>query len=483
MLGWEFPPHISGGLGTACYGLTQGLKGEKVDVTFVVPRAHGDEDRSYVDLVGCNQVQQGGGSHAAGANASDRVAVSSGTSGSASADEQADAARKSIELLAVDSLLSPYADEEEYAQRYADHVARFGQRAADTELAQGWQALWTRLASSSQLDEAPALVETGRRLENHVAAASTGGFSGRYGPDLMAEVARYAVAVARVADKCKFDVIHAHDWMTYPAGLVASALTKKPLVVHMHASEFDRSGEHVNARIHALEQLGLHGSDRVICVSRYTSRIMETRYGVPRKKLRVVHNAVLESERKKRTARKAIPEPIVLFLGRVTFQKGPDYFLEAARRVVEIEPNVKFVMAGSGDMLPKMIERTARLGLARHVHFTGFLRGASVKRMYSMADCYVMPSVSEPFGISPLEAMELDVPVIVSKQSGVSEILKNALKVDFWDVDALANKILAVIRYRGLSDALCDAGRSEVSKIRWDRPARLVRKVYEELVA
>ena len=486
MLGWEFPPHISGGLGTACYGLTQGLKGERVDVTFVVPRAHGDEDRSYVDLVGCNQVKEAPATSAASASASSQ-AVFGGTASASNVEpesEQLEAARRSVELLAVDSLLSPYANEEEYAQRYAEHVARFGAAGADSELEQGWQALWTRLASASSLEGAPELVETGRRLGQHVQAASSGGFSGRYGPDLMAEVARYAVAVARVADKGKFDVVHAHDWMTYPAGLVASALTKKPLVVHMHASEFDRSGEHVNTRIHALEQLGLHGSDRVICVSRYTSRIMETRYGVPRRKLRVVHNAVLQGENEaKRSARKAIPEPIVLFLGRVTFQKGPDYFLEAAKRVVEIEPNVKFVMAGSGDMLPKMIERTARLGLAKHVHFTGFLRGASVKRMYSMADCYVMPSVSEPFGISPLEAMELDVPVIVSKQSGVSEVLANALKVDFWDVDALANKILAVIRYRGLSQSLREAGRKEISKIRWDRPARLVRKVYEELIA
>jgi glycosyltransferase involved in cell wall biosynthesis len=179
---------------------------------------------------------------------------------------------------------------------------------------------------------------------------------------------------------------------------------------------------------------------------------------------------------------KRIDEPIVLFLGRVTFQKGPDYFLEAAQRVVASEPKVKFVVVGEGDMLPKMVERAARMGLARHVHFTGFLRGADVERIYAMADIYVMPSVSEPFGISPLEAMALDVPVIVSRQSGVSEVLRNALKVDFWDVREMANKILALLRYPALREHLTAQGRDEVRAMRWEARGQRVREIYREVL-
>jgi glycosyltransferase involved in cell wall biosynthesis len=226
----------------------------------------------------------------------------------------------------------------------------------------------------------------------------------------------------------------------------------------------------------------MEGADRVVCVSHYTARVVRTRYGIDPAKIRVVHNGLDGDPRRgARAAAKAIPEPIVLFLGRVTFQKGPDYFLETAARVVKVEPRVKFVMSGSGDMLPAMIERAARLGLSRHVHFTGFLRGKEVERMYSMADIYVMPSVSEPFGISPLEAMAQDVPVVLSRQSGVSEVLKNALKVDFWDVQETANKILALLRYPALSRTLRDEGREEVRRMGWERPAELVRGVYEEL--
>jgi glycosyltransferase involved in cell wall biosynthesis len=271
--------------------------------------------------------------------------------------------------------------------------------------------------------------------------------------------------------------------MTYPAGLVAARWSGKPLVVHMHACEYDRSGENVNPRVRDLEQLGLDGADRIVCVSHYTANMLRTRYRVDKSRLRVVHNAVTHQEQVAVVhAEKTIPEPIVLFLGRVTFQKGPDYFLEAAARVIRIEPNVKFVISGSGDMLPKMIERAARLGLARHVHFTGFLRGAEVERMYALADIYVMPSVSEPFGISPLEAMALDVPVIVSRQSGVSEILANALKVDFWDVQEIANKILALLRYPALREQLSIEGREEVRRLRWDERARAVVGVYEEVL-
>jgi glycosyltransferase involved in cell wall biosynthesis len=354
------------------------------------------------------------------------------------------------------------------------------------------------LAPSEIREEAKAAVEELKRvlLQHRELGDQTEGiaetivrrgkldFSGFYGPDLMAEVARFALAVAQVARSKSFDVIHAHDWMTVPAGLVAARISGKPLVVHVHACEYDRSGENVNHAVRDIEQLGLDGADLVVCVSHYTANIIQSRYRVDARKLRVVHNAVTHRQQVEHLHEtKHIEEPIVLFLGRVTFQKGPDYFLEAAARVIKIEPDVKFVMSGSGDMLPVMIERAARLGLARHMHFTGFLKGSDVERMYAMADIYVMPSVSEPFGISPLEAMALDTPVVLSRQSGVSEVLRNALKVDFWDVQDMANKILALLKYPALRDQLMEEGREEISRIRWEYPAGLVRDVYRELVA
>lgn len=471
MLGWEFPPHISGGLGTACHGLTRGLNTHGVDVCFVVPRAHGDEDETYVRLVGCNELVLGSGGDRAGDSADVPVVAEPRRALVASVN-------RSFELLAVDSLLGPYLSEEAYQRRAEEYAATHAACEDVAELDEEWATLQNALATN------PVFGDLGRRLDDVVRQRRGDKlkFTGRYGPDLMLEVARYAVAVGEVARREDFDVVHAHDWMTYAAGMAASAIADKPLVVHMHASEYDRSGENVNPRIHELECLGLSGAQRVMCVSNYTSRVMQTRYGVPKSKLRVVHNAVEQSSTAvAATTTKAIDEPIVLFLGRVTFQKGPDYFLEAAAKVIAIEPKVKFVMAGSGDMLPDMIERCARLGLAKHMHFTGFLRGADVKRMYAMADCYVMPSVSEPFGISPLEAMAQDVPVIVSKQSGVSEVLRHALKVDFWDVEALANKILAVLRYSALRKGLREEGRAEVRTMRWERPAKLVKDIYAEV--
>jgi glycosyltransferase involved in cell wall biosynthesis len=486
MLGWEFPPHLSGGLGTACFGLTEGLAQNGVGVTFVMPHASGDEDQSHVEIVGANRVPLPPAARAA--TAADPAGSTPAetpperrhaTARAAAARKQRDRVATMLELIAIESPLRPYLTPEGYAARVAE--LRSSSILADQAVAElralllGVPGETARRAAAPLVRAVEALgaSDTPRYLE----------FTGKYGHDLMAEVARYALVVAEVARHKRFDVVHAHDWMTVPAGIAAARVANKPLVVHVHASEYDRSGENVNTQVRDLEQLGLDAADRVICVSHFTASILKRRYRVDPRKLRVVHNAVRHAEHPgHRGTGKTIPEPIVLFLGRVTFQKGPDYFLEAAARVVRIEPRVKFVMSGSGDMLPSMVERAARMGIARNVHFTGFLRGKDVERMYAMADIYVMPSVSEPFGISPLEAMALDVPVIVSRQSGVSEILRNALKVDFWDVDDLANKILALLRYDALATELVESGKEEIRRFRWDQQGKLVAQVYEELV-
>lgn len=499
MLGWEFPPHISGGLGTACFGLTQGLSHHGVDVLFVVPRARGDEDQRFVQVIGANQVpifeivqeqrreQRQAGTRRAKLARSKKARAQQKTSQPQPGDPaDADAWERtieSLEILEIDSLLSPYMSEATYLERHKKETERVEAKSVASSQAQAAVEDLKRLLAPYR-EVAGGIASAALETAESLVSRGTLEFSGFYGPDLMSEVARFALAVGHIARKEKFDVIHAHDWMTVPAGLVAARIAQKPLVVHVHASEYDRSGEHVNTRVRDIEQLGLDGADRIVCVSHYTKNIVRTRYRVDPAKLRVVHNAVTHRQQVEILhVDNPIPEPIVLFLGRVTFQKGPDYFLEAAARVVKTDPHVKFVMSGSGDMLPVMIERAARLGLARHMHFTGFLKGADVERMYAMADIYVMPSVSEPFGISPLEAMALDTPVIMSRQSGVSEILRNALKVDFWDVDDMANKILALLRYSALREQLVEEGRGEIQNIRWDVPAGLVRDIYRELVA
>ena len=506
MFGWEFPPHISGGLGTACFGMTQGLSSHGVEVAFVVPRAHGDEDERFVSVLGANEVAlleervetaATPAAHDGPAAPTTRrkrvrraVAMSQAAPEIDVKNEAWTRVSELMEVFAIDSPLTPYLTEREYGERLRQlsesgtsttartrpgaSSAAIGPLALDEVL-----ALSRRIAGVSQGFE--------REVSRHLVEGGRLDFSGGYGPDLMSEVARFALVASRVASMRiaaghGFDVVHCHDWMTLPAGLAAARTAGKPLVFHVHACEYDRSGENVNARVRDIEQLGLDAATRVVCVSHYTAGILLRRYRVDAEKIRVVHNAVTQRQQADLLhVQKTIEEPIVLFLGRVTFQKGPDYFLEAAARVIQIEPRVKFVMSGSGDMLPVMIERAARLGIARHVHFTGFLKGEDVERMYAIADIYVMPSVSEPFGITPLEAMALDTPVIVSRQSGVSEVLRNALKVDFWDVDDIANKILALLRYPPLVEQLTLEGREEVQALRWEHPAAVLRDVYNEL--
>jgi glycogen(starch) synthase len=281
----------------------------------------------------------------------------------------------------------------------------------------------------------------------------------------------------------EFDVIHAHDWMTYPAAVGVAMITGKPLVVHIHSTEFDRSGEHVNQVVYDIERLGLQQADRVVAVSQFTRGIVISRYGIPGDKVDVVYNGV---ERNGNWCVAPIhihrDEKIVLFLGRITMQKGPEYFLQAAQKVLEVMDNVKFVMAGSGDLMHRSVELAAHLGIGHKVLFTGFLRGGDVQRIFKMADLYVMPSVSEPFGIAPLEALDNDVPVIISKQSGVSEVLRHALKVDFWDVNEMANKIVAVLKYPPLQMTLRSHGNFEVRKLRWRDAARHCLEIYQEML-
>ncbi|MCH5331696.1 MAG: glycosyltransferase [Alistipes sp.] len=428
MFGWEFPPHIAGGLGTACYGMTRGLARNDVDVTFVMPRASGDEDERFVDVVSASDVETVFGDVAGGA----------------------DDIMKKISFVHIDSNMVPYISPEEFAS-YHDEYVKTGEKR--------WQTndIWSRRYT----------------------------FSGKYGANLMEEVARYAVVAAQVARNLEgqFDVIHAHDWLTYFAGIAAKRVSGKPLVVHMHATEYDRSGENINTQTYSIERAGMHAADKVIAVSNLTRKIVIEKYGVPADKVVTVHNAVRFAENADESVpERGVDDKIVTFLGRITYQKGPDYFVEAAAKVLKRVPNVRFVMAGSGDMMNHVIRRVARMGIADRFHFTGFLRGEDVHRMFQLSDVYIMPSVSEPFGISPLEAMRSNVPVIISKQSGVAEVLDYAIKVDYWDVDAMADAIYGLINYPALSQMFSKKGLEEVTGLKWNNAAAKIKKVYQEVI-
>ncbi len=421
MFGWEFPPHISGGLGTACYGLTRGLAKHNVDVTFVVPHAYGDEDQSFLRVVNASGIEA-------------RYAMAG-----------SDLAVPGIHYINIDSTMVPYVAPEEF-------VSEGSTPGSTTHLA---GEVW-----NEKYD-----------------------FSGKYGANLMEEVARYAVVAAEVARQLEgqFDVIHAHDWLTYYAGIAAKAVSGKPLVVHIHATEFDRSGQNVNQPVYDIERAGMQAADKVIAVSNLTRRIVIDRYGIPPSKVVTVHNAVAFGSDNDPRPERALKDKIVTFLGRITYQKGPDYFVEAAAKVLKKTDGVRFVMAGSGDMMNHVVRRVAKLGIADRFHFTGFLKGDDVGRMFALSDVYVMPSVSEPFGISPLEAMRSNVPVIISKQSGVAEVLDYAIKVDYWDVDAMADAIYGLVKYPALGKTFAREGLEEVNNLKWDNAAKEIKDIYEEV--
>jgi glycosyltransferase involved in cell wall biosynthesis len=418
MLGWEFPPYISGGLGTACYGLTRAMDKLGVEVTFILPKGCINPPAGNLKLINAENPAQ----------------------------TCAQGSFKNVKFLTIASTLRPYSS-----------VRR-----------------WRLSSEALRAKTSANLGLTAAKETNN------------YGGDIFSEVGRYANEVVEIASDEQFDVIHAHDWMTYPAAIAVSRQAHKPLVVHVHSTEFDRSGEHVNQMVYDIERHGMHAAAKVITVSNYAKDTIVSHYGVPADKVETVYNGVEcnangnGSYNGHATINKG--SKIVLFLGRITMQKGPEYFIAAAKKVLDVIDNVKFIMAGSGDMMNRIIELAARMGIGPKVLFTGFLHGEDVDKAYQMADLYVMPSVSEPFGISSLEAMRQNVPVLVSKTSGIAEAVTHALKVDFWDINEMANKIIAVLKRPPLQTTLAKNGFWEASKFRWEDAAKRVRKIYDQVL-
>lgn len=383
MLGWEFPPAKSGGLGTYLYSYTRALNRKGAKLTFIMPYCREEVNAGFM-----------------------RIIKAGGT-----------------EIIGINSDLAPYA----------------------------------------------ASLRSFSRGEN-------------YGLGLFGKVEYFNRIAAKIGRGIDCDVIHCHDWMTFPAGIALKKLKHRPLVVTIHSTEFDRTGQlFPHEHIKEIELAGLREADRIITVSGLMKRQIVEKYGIPPQKIRVVYNAIDLGEYKKIHSLKPLDEKIVLFLGRLTIQKGCCFFLEAAKKVLDFDSKVRFLVVGSGDLMHELIEKAIDLGIYKNVTFTGFQE--DVSRYYSIADLFVMPSVSEPFGLTALEAMACGTPVIVSRQSGVSEVLKNCFKVDFWDSSELANKMLGLLNYPALNREMRLAGSREIREYRdWGKVAGECLAVYSEAV-
>ncbi len=396
MFGWEFPPFNSGGLGTACYGITRSLSEKGVEINFILPQNQKISEE-FLNIIPVELPK--------------------------------------IKIKKIDSLLASYVTSQSYRRRFLS------------------------------LDK--------KNLADN------------YCSGLVKEVCRYAQIAKKIAGEVEHDIIHTHDWMTFLSGIEAQKISGKPLVSHVHSTELDRSGGYsANPQVFSIEKEGLQKAQKIISVSDFTKNKILRSYDIDSAKIKVIHNAIYKDEFAKNFKEHFNfgNNKIVLFLGRLTLHKGPDYFLCAAKKVLEKNKNVIFIISGSGDMDQQIIEQAADLGIADKVLFTGFLRGEQLRKIYKMADLYIMPSVSEPFGITTLEAIASGTPVLISKQSGVSEILNHCLKVDFWDIDEMTNKILSVIDHDELGECLSCNGLSEIDKFTWDKAAERIIEIYGRLL-
>ena len=414
MFGWEFPPHILGGLGTASYGLTKGMhKCGDMDITFVIPKPWGDEEKGFANIIGANNTP---------------------------------VVWRDVDWSTVENQIGKTMNPQTYYDLRNNIYADF----------------------------------------NYIHTNNLGciEFSGRYADNILEEINNYSIVAGVIARTVPCDVIHSHDWLTYPAGIHAKQITGKPLVIHVHATDFDRSRGNVNPDVFRIEKDGMNYADHIITVSNLTRQTVIETYGISPDKVTTVHIAVepMSEEIMAIEMPRNPKEKVVTFLGRITMQKGPEYFVEVAAQVLRKTNNVRFVMAGSGDMMNKMIRLAAERDIADKFQFTGFLRGKQVYEMLKSSDVYMMPSVSEPFGISPLEAMQVGVPSIISKQSGCAEILNNVVKTDYWDVDAMADAVYSIITYPAMYTHMKEEGIREVNEIKWEYAGQKVIDIYRKVM-
>jgi glycosyltransferase involved in cell wall biosynthesis len=425
MIGWEYPPDIIGGLGIATYGIANALGELGHKIILILPRITGKEPKN-----------------------------------------------KNILILGVNSRYLPLSKEE--LQKFLlETIHLKGLNIYESQYFIPPEEIFYSLEKTSSIVQ-EELLETQDRVI----------LEGGYGKNIYKEIQAFAEFVAKITSKLKsIDIIHAHDWMTFPAALYAKFLTNIPIVLHVHATEFDRSGENPNSYVFNLEKYSFEKADAIITVSNYTKNILIEKYGINPDKIFPVYNAVDFQYTLPKEVKKPIKQKIVLFLGRITFQKGPDYFVRAAKKVIEKIDNVKFLMVGTGDMYHQMIEMAADLGIGKYFHYTGFIPREKIDEIFKMSDVYVLPSVSEPFGLTVLEALKAGVPVIVSKQSGVSEIIENAIKVDFWNVEEIAEHIINLLKDENFKNEIKQKlNQEQIHKITWYDSARKIEEIYNYIL-
>lgn len=420
MLGWEFPPAFAGGLGIACYNIVKTLS-LRANVHLIIPFASSQNSLENVDVTGLNHVQQ--------------------------EFERENVTREfpNISLWQIPISLSAYPS--------LTGMVPFRETASARQVFTSIST-WSEVSSYFHTPEL-------------------------YGNDVLQRTHLYSMAVHELASRWKFDIIHAHDWPTFEAAIKLKHDTHKPLVLHLHSLETDRAGEKTRNEIYTIEQMAMREADRVIAVSEYTKQQIVIHYGIDQEKIDVAHNGAEVVERS--SFKKQMGEKWITFIGRVTFQKGPQFLVETAKKLIRVYPNARFIIAGSGDLLPSLIHEVARQRLGRYFSFTGFLSREKVKDLLASSDAYFMPSVSEPFGLSAVEAAQQGTASVISKRSGAAEILTNSLRADFWDTDRFANYLYAILKYPVLKKAMESRSSKDVEHLSWSKTTDKIMNVYSAL--
>ncbi len=436
MLTWEFPPMIAGGLAMASYGLVKSLLKAGVEIDLFLPT----KEFVYFPL---------------------------------RSEDDAD----TLPFVMLDENYKPR--KEEYVRRefktIEEKMAYLGvSHIPETYYTPAIVKEFTKLISSFRTEEIEYRSE--KSIFDNVVINLQGH------EDIFKKVQEMAFRAEKLAEMIDFDLIHANDWLCYPAGMIVKKMTAKPMIAHIHATEFDRAGGPGDDRIHKIEYSGMMYADQVIAVSKYTAQMIISRYQIDTGKVNIVHNAFSFEKDNNFNKERMFKGATVLFLGRITVQKGPDYFLSVAEKVLKKHPQVRFIMAGTGDMARKILRSSASLKLKNRFLFTGFLNRRQVERILQISDIYMLPSVSEPFGIAPLEAMAYGITSIISKQSGVSEVVEHAYKIDFWNVEEMAKTLIYLIENPEECKEMGRLGAEEVKAIQWDKSAQKVKKVYEEML-
>jgi len=435
MLGWEFPPVINGGLGVACFGIAKALS-THVDLNLIIPKSDEDTFLDNVNIIGVNQLE----------------AVTLFEEEIVMHQLEKSQLKKELELsiTTTSNFVDPY-----YQYESNEFI--------DKE----------KTSFDILIQDIFGLQSVPKEFVNIFKDSNV------YGEDVIQKVILYSKFVEKISEDLDFDTIYAHDWMTFLAGVQLKHKTAKPLVLHVHALDYDRVGPDSHGWIFDLEKYAMQHADKIIPVSNYTAGIISNHYHIDASKIVPIHNGAIPIQPFKEE--KSFPEKLVLFLGRVTGQKGPEFFLEVAEKVHKENPNVRFVVAGAGDKLKRLIENGAYRNIGHRFHFTGFLDKQKVNRLLSMTDVYCMPSVSEPFGLSALEAAQFDIPVVLSKQSGVSEVLEGALTADFWDVNLMAEHIISLLDSKKLVNKLVAKNKENLKDLGWDKSALKINQVFNSL--